>query len=54
LSPLGTKVQKGEPIAFVHAADRSQAEAMRERIAGLYTIADVAPDPRPVVISKIT
>jgi thymidine phosphorylase len=54
LSPLGRKVQKGEPIAFVHAADRSQAEAMRERIAGLYTIGDVAPDPRPVVISKIT
>ncbi|WP_026622435.1 thymidine phosphorylase [Ensifer sp. WSM1721] len=54
LLPLGTKVQKGEPIAFVHAADRSQAEAMRERIAGLYTIGDVAPDPRPVVISRIT
>ncbi|MCA1370519.1 thymidine phosphorylase [Bradyrhizobium sp. BRP14] len=54
LLPLGTKVQKGEPIAFVHAADRSQAEAMRERIAALYTIADVAPDPRLVVISRIT
>ncbi|WP_026616676.1 thymidine phosphorylase [Ensifer aridi] len=54
LLPLGTEVQKGEPVAFVHAADLSQAEAMRERIAGLYTIGDVAPDPRPVVISRIT
>ncbi|WP_085024779.1 thymidine phosphorylase [Ensifer aridi] len=54
LLPLGTKVQKGEPVAFVHAANLSQAEAMRERIGGLYTIGDVAPDPRPVVISRIT
>ncbi|WP_085033769.1 thymidine phosphorylase [Ensifer aridi] len=54
LLPLGTEVQKGEPVAFVHAADLSQAEAMRERIGGLYTIGDVAPDPRPVVISRIT
>ncbi|WP_081157757.1 thymidine phosphorylase [Ensifer aridi] len=54
LLPLGTEVQKGEPVAFVHAADLSQAEAMRERIGGLYTIGDVAPDPRPVVISGIT
>jgi len=54
LLPLGTEVQKGEPVAFVHAANLSQAEAMRERIGGLYTIGDVAPDPRPVVISRIT
>ncbi|OAP41516.1 thymidine phosphorylase [Sinorhizobium glycinis] len=53
LLPLGTKVEKGEPIALVHAADRSQAEAMRERIAGLCTIGDEPPEARPVIISRI-
>ncbi|HXV31793.1 MAG TPA: thymidine phosphorylase [Sinorhizobium sp.] len=51
LKPLGTKVERGEPIAFVHAADRQQAEAMKERIAALYTIADEDPGSRPVIIS---
>jgi thymidine phosphorylase len=54
LRPLGTKVEKGEPIALVHATDRTQAEAMTERIAALYTIAEETPDPRPVILSKIT
>ncbi|MCA1490031.1 thymidine phosphorylase [Sinorhizobium alkalisoli] len=54
LAPLGTKVEKGQPIALVHAADGSQAEAARQRIASLYTIADAKPEPRPVVRSRIT
>ncbi|ASY64888.1 Thymidine phosphorylase [Sinorhizobium sojae CCBAU 05684] len=54
LAPLGTEVEKGQPIALVHAADRTQAEAMRERIASLYTISDEKPEPRQVVRSRIT
>ncbi|PDT80094.1 thymidine phosphorylase [Sinorhizobium sp. BJ1] len=54
LRPLGTKLDKGEPIAFVHAADRQQAEAVRDRVAELYVIADERPASRPVVLSKIT
>ncbi|APG82915.1 thymidine phosphorylase [Sinorhizobium americanum] len=53
LKPLGTKVERGEPIAFVHAADRQQAEAVRDGVAGLYVIADEPPAPRPVIISRI-
>ncbi|MGN7751190.1 thymidine phosphorylase [Sinorhizobium sp. 22678] len=53
LRPLGTKVEKGEPIAFVHAADRSQAEAIAKRVATLYAIADEEPGQRPVVVSKL-
>jgi thymidine phosphorylase len=53
LRPLGTKVEKGEPIAFVHAADRSQAEAIAKRVATLYAIADEEPAQRPVVVSKL-
>ncbi|ACP27179.1 thymidine phosphorylase [Sinorhizobium fredii NGR234] len=54
LKPLGTKVERGEPIAFVHAADRQQAEAVRDRIAGFYAIADERPASRPVIVSRIT
>ncbi|OHV80558.1 thymidine phosphorylase [Ensifer sp. LCM 4579] len=54
LAPLGTKVEKGQPIALVHAADGSQAEAVRQRIASLYTIADAKPEPLSVVRSRIT
>ena len=54
LKPLGSKVERGEPIAFVHAADRQQAEAVRDRIAGFYAIADERPASRPVIVSRIT
>lgn len=53
LRPLGTKVEKGEPIAFVHAADQSQAEAIAKRVVTLYAIADEEPARRPVIVSKL-
>lgn len=53
LRPLGTKVEKGEPIAFVHAADQSRAEAIAKRVATLYAIADEEPARRPVIVSKL-
>ncbi|WEX77522.1 thymidine phosphorylase [Sinorhizobium numidicum] len=54
LKPLGTRVQKGEPIAFIHAADRQMAGEMRKMVAALYTIEDEQPAPRPVIVSRIT
>ncbi|MDK1492369.1 thymidine phosphorylase [Sinorhizobium sp. 7-81] len=54
LRPLGTKVSKGEPIAFVHATDRDTAEDIRKKVAALYTIEDQRPDPRPVIVARIT
>ncbi|PDT48704.1 MULTISPECIES: thymidine phosphorylase [Sinorhizobium] len=53
LKPLGTKVERGEPIAFVHAADRQRAEGVRDRVAGLYVIADEPPQPSPVILSRL-
>ncbi|MCZ4090856.1 thymidine phosphorylase [Sinorhizobium psoraleae] len=54
LRPLGTKVSKGEPIAFVHATDPDTAENIRKKVAALYTIEDQRPDPRPVIVARIT
>ncbi|MDX0484264.1 thymidine phosphorylase [Sinorhizobium medicae] len=53
LRPLRTKVEKGEPIAFVHGADRDQAEAVAKRVATLYAIAEEAPAQRPVIASRL-
>lgn len=54
IKPLGTKLIKGEPIAFVHAATATQAEAARTRLADLYRIDPEAQPVRPVILSKIT
>ena len=54
LKPLGTKVQKSEPFAFVHAADEDQALGARARLQHIYTIGDELLPERPVIISKIS
>lgn len=51
--PLGSKVSKGEPIAFVHASDRDAGEQMAARLAGCFTLADRPPEVPPVVLQKI-
>jgi thymidine phosphorylase len=52
--PLGTQVSKGDPIAFVHAADREQGERMADVVRRCFTLADKAPQAAPVVIKRIT
>jgi thymidine phosphorylase len=54
LKPLGTKVAKGEPFAFVHAASEDAAQKSRSRLLEIYAISEEAPAGRPVVISKIS
>ena len=45
LMPLGTPVSKGEPIAWLHAADRDLATAVAGSVSALYRI---GPEPLPV------
>jgi thymidine phosphorylase len=52
--PLGTKVEKGEPIASVHATSKEEAERAVKRIAACYGIADAATETGPVVFERIT
>ncbi len=54
LKPLGTRITKGEPIAFVHAADENAAERARQDIRSLYVIAGIEPEARAPVLSRIT
>ncbi|WP_112955148.1 MULTISPECIES: thymidine phosphorylase [Agrobacterium tumefaciens complex] len=51
--PLGTKVEKGEPIALVHAASKEEAERAAERIAACYGIGDSATETGNVVLERI-
>ncbi|WP_117192993.1 thymidine phosphorylase [Rhizobium terrae] len=53
LLPLGTRVEEGEPIAIVHAADREGAERVAAEIERAYTIAEAPPSPAPVILRRI-
>lgn len=52
--PLGTEVEKGEPIAIVHAASREEAERAVKRIQGCYGIADAAPEVMAPILERVT
>ncbi|CUX16670.1 thymidine phosphorylase [Agrobacterium genomosp. 13] len=52
--PLGTKVEKGESIAIVHAASREEAERAVKRVAACYGIADSAPEIDAPILERIT
>ncbi|KQV44318.1 MULTISPECIES: thymidine phosphorylase [unclassified Rhizobium] len=54
LKPLGTKLEKGETFATVHAADQATAEAARDKLLLLYTFSEEAPPARPVILSRIS
>lgn len=54
LKPLGTEIEKGEPFAFVHAANEDQALKARARLQDIYTIGDDTLPERPVIVSKIS
>ncbi|MFK3777086.1 thymidine phosphorylase [Agrobacterium sp. NPDC089420] len=52
--PLGVKVDKGEPVAVVHAASKEAAERAIERIAACYGIADSVPESGAPILERIT
>ncbi len=52
--PLGTEVQKGQPIATVHAASDDEAKAARDSILKNYVIGEGPQEPRDVLISKVS
>lgn len=54
LKPLGAKVGKGEPFAFVHAASEDAAQKSRSRLLEIYAISEEAPAERPVIVSKVS
>ncbi len=49
----GREVEKGEPLALVHARDQAPAEAAVARVAAAYVIGGMPPPVRPVVVESI-
>jgi len=52
--PLGSVVEKGQPIARVHAASREQAQHAAAAMVLAYRIHEKEPVHSPVVIERIT
>ena len=52
--PVATQVEKGEPIAFVHAADRAAAERGAWHYASAVTITQEAPPETPVILETVS
>jgi len=51
---LGRRVEVGEPLAVVHAADEASAAEACARLAGLIEIGEVAPLAAPVLIERMS
>ncbi|MCK0149599.1 thymidine phosphorylase [Marivita sp. S6314] len=50
---VGDRVEKGQPLARIHAAREAQADAAARAIRAAVTLGDTAPD-RPLVLEHIT
>jgi pyrimidine-nucleoside phosphorylase len=53
LAKRGGKVEEGEPVAEVHAADEADAAAAAEEVAACYQVADAAPPQVPIVLEVL-
>jgi thymidine phosphorylase len=51
---LGRRVEVGDSLALVHAADEASAAAASARLAGLIEIGEIAPVVAPVLINRVT
>ena len=49
---VGDRVEVGEPILWIHHADRG-LDTARARLAAAYTIGDTPPTKRPLIIDRI-
>ncbi|CAD7029507.1 thymidine phosphorylase [Pseudorhizobium endolithicum] len=54
IQPLGTRVTKGEPLAFVHAVDQAQGEKIAASVARCFVIAAEPPEDMPVIVERIS
>ena len=50
---IGQRIEAGEPLAIVHAADRDAADAASARLVSLVQLGDTAPGSTPVLIERL-
>ncbi|WP_084864187.1 thymidine phosphorylase [Salibaculum halophilum] len=51
VAPLGTRVEAGDPLAVIHAADESRAEAAAQAVRAAITIGPV-PTPADLILER--
>ncbi len=54
VSPVGSRVDAGRPLALVHAATEEDARQAEARLLAAVSLGDRPPTPRPVVIGVMT
>jgi len=52
-APVGARVAAGEPLGWVHAADRDAADAAVAAIRDAFTIGETSPAPRDIVVTRV-
>nr|HMN27734.1 pyrimidine-nucleoside phosphorylase [Caldilineaceae bacterium] len=50
---VGDRVQPGEALCLIHAADQSSAEAARQRIFNAYRFSEQPVPPLPVLYERV-
>ena len=50
---VGARVAAGEPLGWVHAADRDAADAAVAAIRDAFTIGETSPAPRDIVVTRV-
>jgi pyrimidine-nucleoside phosphorylase len=53
LAKRGDRVEEGQPLAEVHAADEATAAAAEREVHAAYALGGEAPEPRPIVLETI-
>jgi thymidine phosphorylase len=53
LKKRGDTVERGEPLAEVHARAADAADKAVREVADAYAIADERPEPRPIVLETV-
>jgi len=54
VAPIGARIDKGQPLAFIHAASEETTDAAASIVRNACKIADSAPPGRPVVAETMT
>ncbi|MFZ2100607.1 MAG: thymidine phosphorylase [Oricola sp.] len=54
LLPIGSKIERGAPLAIVHARDEASLERAKKAVVAAYTISDSMPEIKEPVAERIT
>jgi thymidine phosphorylase len=52
-APVGSRVEAGDPVALVHAADETRAAVALRRVGEAFSFGDRAPEPKGRVLEVL-